>query len=395
MTRYRLRRVFAGLLAAAALTACSDQQQTAPQPVQPFPGGCPVDSGKALTLVLGARMGSPRPDLTEVRALIEGAARNNQKVQVIRVDGQPTVALAIDVKISGNNATQEDKRVGNAVKQVMDFAGQQLGPKQPEADVLGALAEAARVTPDGGTIVLVDSGIATAGSLSFQDNGMFRVEPADEAGYLSARHLLPKLDGRSVLLVGLGSTAEPQPALDENFRGRVVNLWQAVVSKAGAACVKAMDIASRRDPFKTSVPVTVVQLPSEPPIKPCGTTVLADSDSVGFVPETANLRDPAAADHTLQQLAAQVSGGTQRITLVGNTASVGPASGMRELSQRRAETIKGALVRLGVSADRITARGDGNTGKYHEQDLDANGVLMPLPAARNRSVVVELLCAKG
>jgi outer membrane protein OmpA-like peptidoglycan-associated protein len=347
-----------------------------------------------LTLVVGARMGSPRPTLpAEVEGLVEVAARSERKVQVVRVDGQPTVALAADVRITGKNETQREKQVRELVGKVKSFV-EQLAPKQAEADVLGALAEAARVTPEGGTVVLVDSGLATAGAVSFREEGMWGANPAEVAAFLAAQRLLPALTGRSVLLVGLGGTADPQPALNEDLRGRVGKLWQEVTAKSGATCVGELAVPSRREAFPTTVPVTVVNLPEEPKPVPCGTTKLEDSGSVGFVPDTADLRDPAAADRTLQSLAGVVAGGAQRVTLVGNTAGGGLAEGHVELSTRRAEAVKATLVRLGVPADRIATRGDGNSGPYHENDLGADGVLIPAAAARNRSVVVELSCPR-
>ncbi|GAA0216796.1 OmpA family protein [Saccharothrix mutabilis subsp. mutabilis] len=388
---HRLTRALAGCLTLAALAACSATETPAPKLPD---GGCPADGGQALTLVVGARMGSPRPTLPgEVEGLVRTAARDNRKVQVVRVDGQPTVALAADVQITGKNETQREKQVAELVGRVKTFV-EQLEPKQAEADVLGALSEAARVTPEGGTLVLVDSGLATAGAVSFREAGMWGANPGEVADFLAAQRLLPALTGRSVLLVGLGGTADPQPALNEDLRGRVGRLWEAVVKKAGAACAGVLAVASRRDAFPTTVPVTVVALPEEPKPVPCGTTKLEDSGSVGFVPDTADLRDPAAADRTLQALAGVVAGGAQRVTLVGNTAGGGPAAGHVELSTRRAEAVKSILVRLGVPADRIATRGDGNSGPYHENDLGPDGVLIPAAAARNRSVVVELSCPR-
>lgn len=385
-----LRLIVPGLAVAAlaALTAC---QQPAATDQAPQPGGCPAGSAP-LTLVVGARMGSPRPSLpSEVRGLIKAAAENNHKIQVVRVDGQPSVAMAAEGQITAQNDTKKNQRIQSLVNQVETFV-KQLSPKKPEADVLGALGEAARVTPKGGTVVLIDSGIATAGSLSFRDADMFLAEPADVAEYLASQQLLPQLETKSILLVGVGGTAEPQPDLNENLRGRVVQLWQAVAAKAGAACVGDLAVASRREAFETTVPVSVVPLPTPPIVKPCGTTVLADGGTVGFVPNTADLRDPAAAGSTLRQLTDQVVRGTQRITLVGNTATYGSEQSSRDLSLQRAEAVKKALVDLGVADERITARGDGFTGPYHRNDIGPNGVLLPVEAARNRSVVVELTC---
>ena len=390
MTHHR-GMLFCGLVAAVALTACSEQQDSGTPNTAP-PSGCPADTAKPLTLVVGARMGSPVPALpAEVTGLIEAAVTQSQKVQVVRVDGQPTVGLDADVKLVSKNDDRRKREIASHLQGITSFVAG-MKPKQPEANVLGALSEAGRVTPEGGTIVLMDSGLSTAGPLSYRDESMFDVLPADEAAYLKAQQQLPELRGRSVVLVGLGGTAEPQPELDTALRGRVVELWKAVVSASGAACVDSVGIASRRTALDTTVPVTRIPLPKNDPPPPCGTTVLRDSGAVGFVPDQAELRDRAAAEGTLQQIVDQVAKGQQKVLLVGNTATVGPEQGLRDLSRARAETVKAILVAKGVPDGRVTTRGDGATGQYHETDLGPGGVLLPGPAARNRSVVVTLSC---
>jgi OOP family OmpA-OmpF porin len=48
-----------------------------------------------------------------------------------------------------------------------------------------------------------------------------------------------------------------------------------------------------------------------------------------------------------------------RVEVGGHTDNLGDPATSQPLSQRRADTVKAVLVRLGVSADRITARGYG------------------------------------
>ncbi|GAA0895396.1 hypothetical protein GCM10009558_109220 [Virgisporangium aurantiacum] len=122
---------------------------------------------------------------------------------------------------------------------------------------------------------------------------------------------------------------------------------------------------------------------------PCGQTVLADGGTVGFTPDTANLRDPAAARQTLADLATILKDGRQRVDLIGTTAGAG--DGMA-LSRDRAAVVKRELVALGVPDNRITTRGVGNKWPSREPDLAPDGSLLPGPAARNRSVIVQLTC---
>jgi outer membrane protein OmpA-like peptidoglycan-associated protein len=266
-------------------------------------------------------------------------------------------------------------------------------PKQAEADVLQALVEAAHSSPVGGTIVLVDSGLSTKGQLSFLNGDMFGVDPNEAARYLQELHLIPNLTGRSVVLVGLGGTADPQPALDENLHSRVVALWQTIATTAGASCVQSLDEASTRTAIDTDKPVKIVPLPAPPAFNPCGTTILADSDTVGFLPDQAVFRDPAAARATLQGLADQMEHGKQSVILTGTTATSGPEASRVELSQKRAGAVRDVLISLGVEASRINVSGAGSNGPNHVNDVASDGTLLPGPAAQNRSVVVTLKCS--
>ena len=141
------------------------------------------------------------------------------------------------------------------------------------------------------------------------------------------------------------------------------------------------------------MPVTVVPVPAVAPFAPCGTTVLRDGDSVGFLPDQAQFRDPAAARKTIQDLASLVIKGRQRVDLVGTTSSAGTSEqGRVELSRQRADAVKSVLIELGVPADRITTKGVGSKWPERVNDRAPDGSLIPTAAARNRSVVVRLSC---
>lgn len=387
----------AALAVAASLSACSLlTQEVEPLPVPQLPSGCTVATDKPVTLVIGARMGSPKPALPEeIRKLVATVIDKNQKVQLVRVDGQPNVAAGVTPNITAESPPKRRAEVESLLRQI-DTAVSKLVPRTAEANVLGALTEAAHVTPEGGTVVLIDSGIATSGPFTFRKKTMFGANPAEVADYLASQQVLPALSKRSVVLAGVGNTAEPQAVLDESMRKTVVALWQAVVAKAGASCTADVPVQTRRDRFETPVPVTTVELPdAQPEFTSCGATVLDDSGSVGFVPDEAVFRDQTAAERTLKQLADKMNADRMTANLVGNTSSFGTSEPDRvDLSNRRAEAVKAVLTRMGVSAALITTRGDGSTGKYHVNDREPGGALKPAEAAANRSVVVELACPR-
>ncbi|RSN46034.1 hypothetical protein DMC64_14930 [Amycolatopsis sp. WAC 04197] len=389
-----LRGVVAGAAVAALLTAC-EREPAVSQGDSPGrqPGECVAATDKPVSLVVGARMGSQRPNITtEVKDLLSGAVARQQGVQVFRVDGEPSRVVKVSPVIDGKSEPQRKQQVATAVQQITT-AVTDLGAKKPEADGLSALSQAGKLTDDGGTVVFMDSGLSTAGAVSFLNGGMFDADPVEVANFLAAKQLLPAMQNKTVLLVGVGLTAEPQPALDDNLQKRVTALWEAILARAGAKCSAVVQVPSRREAAKADQPVSKVALPAPVVFRSCGTTVLQDSGAVGFRPNKAELRDETAAQNTLQALVSQLTGGSQRVTLVGNTATHGPPQDSVTLSKQRAETVKALLVKAGIAADRVGTVGDGQTGKYHKPDLGPDGTLDPVVAAQNRSVVVELSCA--
>lgn len=389
MSGRRLRR---GVAAAACALLTAAGCGTHPFTSAPLNLPCPASGGGPLTLVVGARANTPKPVLpTEIQGLVTEAAKQSSKIQVIRIDGAPTVALDATFRTNGLNDEIRQRDLDNFTARTLAVVSG-LKPKVPEADVLGALTMASHATPDGGTIVLLDSGLTTKGQLSFLDGDMFGAQPDDAVKYLQNQHLMPTLTGRSVVLAGLGLTADPQPDLDENLRTRVTALWHTIAARAGAACVYDLNTTAGRTSVDTNVPVTLVRLPPPPQFTPCGTIVLADSDTVGFLPDKAVFRNPSAARTTLQGLADQLRSGRQRVTLTGTTATDGTEQYRNTLSLQRAGAVKDVLVSRGVAADRITPVGAGSHGPNHIIDLTDDGSLLPGPAAHNRSVVVTLVC---
>ncbi|MEV6343260.1 OmpA family protein [Actinoplanes sp. NPDC051851] len=388
--KYRIRCLVAtSALAATALAGCSESDPFAAEPVNM---ACPAQSGTAVTLVVGARANSPVPKLPDqVRALVREAAKKSAPIQVIRVDGVPTVALNATFKSTGKNDAIRGRELTGFLDQITGFVGR-LQPKQPQADVLGALTLAAHGTPEGGTIVLLDSGIPTTGPLTFTNTEMFTVKPTEVADFLGTEKLVPDLTGRSVVLAGLGDTADPQEVLPENYHKQVTDLWTTVADRADAACVDALTSAPGRTAITTAVPVSVVALPKPPAFSDCGTTVLSDSSPVGFTSNTADYRDPDGAAATLKKLADRMKGHTQRVTLTGTTSSEGSEESNQDLSERRAAAVKTSLTDLGVESSRITAKGAGEHGPNRVRDTTKDGTLIPGAASRNRSVVVTLAC---
>ena len=93
-----------------------------------------------------------------------------------------------------------------------------------------------------------------------------------------------------------------------------------------------------------------------------------------------------------QVIAENRQGFNRHVTLQGTTARSGTREYQVELAKRRAEVVKRLLVDLGVPGDLISTEGLGSYNDYYEPDNSSTGHLLPGPAARNRSVIVRLIC---
>ncbi|MDR6598427.1 OmpA family protein [Saccharothrix longispora] len=318
--------------------------------------------------------------------------RAHSAVTLIRVDGDPKVVFSDPAPAREGNENADNVALDEYTTAIASAFREATPAQVAEADPLTALGIAAKRVDEGGTIALLDSGLQTTAPLRFDSEPLLSAEPAEVADYLREEKLLPDLTGRTVLLVGIGETAQPQPKLDNRRSANLVATWKAVAEAAGA-CVDALDLGETTDSVVSTPRVAVVTPPAPPaPLTPCGEVELGEADNVSFLPDSAEFKDRPAARRTLEQLAGVVRDERQRVELVGRTASSGPEAGRISLSAQRADAVKGVLEELGVEAGRITTRGVGTNWPTHVPDIGPGGVLLPGPAAQNRKVVVKLTC---
>ena len=93
--------------------------------------------------------------------------------------------------------------------------------------------------------------------------------------------------------------------------------------------------------------------------------------------------------HTTQKLATVLQQNPQRTVLIeGFTDSTGTAAHNQELSERRANVVRSALLEQGVAAERISTRGFGESNPIATNETAANRQL-------NRRVEIVLSDDKG
>jgi OOP family OmpA-OmpF porin len=205
MNRRTLPRRRTALITGLVVTAAMLVGGCSGDPFAPEQTGlvCPAVAGGPVTLVLGARANSSPPALpAEIVALVREASKRGSRIRIVALDGAPFEALSASFISSAGNDIARGRELDLFI-QSLQVQVEALRAKTPEADVLAALDEAARLTPEGGTVVLIDSGLQTGGQLDFTKAGAFDVDPRDVNGYLRLKNQLPILTGRAVVFAGL------------------------------------------------------------------------------------------------------------------------------------------------------------------------------------------------
>lgn len=387
--RWAMGAALGGVL---TLTACDSQPAADDAP--PQAGGCGPARSAPTAIVWGARANTPRPELpAEVYGLVDAAVRDRHKIVVVNVDGSPAVTFDDAFESSAGNdiAFEDDLR---AFTMTLSESLRSTRAQSPEAGPLAALDHAARAVGKGGTIVLADSGLQTVAPLDFTVDGMLDADPTEVVDGLAAVRQVPDLTERTVVMVGIGDVAAPQDALGLRRRENVVAIWEAIVRHAGGTPYVCRE--PRTGPAVDGVPpVRRVPVPPEPALDlGCDREeILRDGGSVGFVRNTDEFRDEAAARQALERFAAVLLAEPRsQVQLTGTTSSAGTEEGRLALSRQRAEAVERVLIELRVPADRISTEGVGTHWAGHVNDRGPSGELLPGPAAQNRSVVVKLEC---
>ena len=398
----RVTAAAAAMVTVAALAAACAGQGPAPDPRPPsvaMPQVC--TKGGPVVFVVGGRQERPAPVMTgSMQTAATKAVREGSAIGLVDLDGRPRVVMAGAFSDPGANPLALQAAQQHYLSS-LTRAVERTRAEFPHADVLDALNVAGHAVRGacryGGTIYLEDSGLEETGLVNFHEIGMLGARPADVVSFLAHQHDLPYLAGIAVVLVGFGDTALPQHPLSISQQADVVAIWSAIAKAGGAAPVR-VDQSPLSGPAPAHVPLVLsVPVPAEPVWMPPTSSgasnpgfVFPDSGPVGFEPDTAVFRDPAAAHVALRRLASYLAADpSARIELTGTTARWGPFAGAVALSWHRADAVKAALVHMGAAPGQIKTRGLGWRFRGYINDRGPGGTLLPGPAEHNRSVIVS------
>jgi outer membrane protein OmpA-like peptidoglycan-associated protein len=255
-------------------------------------------------------------------------------------------------------------------------------------DLLSTMAAAARVAPPPATLIVVSSGLSTAGGLDMRQVG-WDASPQKIAAQLKSAGLLPDLAGYHVLFSGLADTGGSQPALPLPQRNALVAYWLAICAASSAATCATDEQTRPEPPSRSTAPVPVVPVPAVHSVRgPNGTTTTLP-DALLFSFDSATLLP--SADSVLRPLAEQAVTGQLRVSITGYASPDGGSAAYNvALSERRAQAVAARLRFLGLPAAQITRVTGLGTAGEPASACDAGGRLDEAACARLRRVVVTL-----
>jgi hypothetical protein len=345
----------------------------------------------ALALVIGGHGNMPPPVLEGVAASARDLAVAQQsQISVVVADGAPyplleAERLTADADLPADRAEQRE-----ANRRRIDEIVASARARTPETDLLAALALAGRTLagqPGPRTVVVVDSGLSTSGALDFGRPGMLDADPTEVGDTLADFGQLPDLDGFSVVFQGLGDTAPPQQPLDAARRTQLVELWTAVVERAGAGVVE-VEVAPLSGAPDPGLPA-VRPIPIDPGFSCTPRRLTLSGGGVGFRPGGALLLDPDRMAEVLGPFAEQMKSRGSLIAEVFGRYSTGDPASVLELTELRAQEVANVLIAMGVPIPQLRVKGFGSDFPEYVPDRDATGHLVPADAALNRNVILE------
>lgn len=378
----------------AVVSGCSKGEANGAMP----PSSC--------AFVVGSHANAPLPKVDCATSYISEAVGSNGYIEVISAEGEPR--SAVSGAIVGSTANTESKRAQENEQWQAAILGYlaDVEAQTPQIDTLSAIDLASRAlseAPGSHRIVVMDSGLSTAGALDFTQGSLIDADANEVAAWLSDNRELPDLSGIAVDWYYLGDTAAPQADLSPAQRDNLRAIWQAILENSGATVV-FHDTTPGPDSADGLPEVDVVDLPERaamPDSLVDGQSVqieFAESD-IRFEGDSAEFADKDQAREAVAACAALMEKGGATCTVEGTTASADPGQGdsgkqfVFELSRKRAEAVAGLLVEAGVEPGAIEARGCGDEHVSHVPDRDEGGRLIPSAAAENRKVIITLSAA--
>jgi outer membrane protein OmpA-like peptidoglycan-associated protein len=292
-----------------------------------------------------------------------------------QVDYGPTRSAVLDANISA-----VERALGNQAN-----TGQ--------LDVLSALAEAVSTTSSPGTLIVVSSGLSTAGAFDLRQIGWDAV-PSSLAAQLRAQKGLPDLAGWRVIFSGLGDVAGRQRALPLPQQVTLESYWIAICRASGAA---ACSVDNTPRPHLASHVTGAVPVVSVPGVAtaagPAYAATITLPDRLLFQFNSTTLFP--SAETILQPIMQKARSHHLLVSITGNASPDGDSDAYNlALSAKRADAVKDKLIALGLAARQIVrVAGAGTAGRDMTACL-VYGQMDEAICTQLRRVVIALSPAK-
>lgn len=357
---------------------------------------------------------------------------------MINADATPT-----KIEIKEESFFEEDRKNEDATKHEIEKRktklrtaikeAAEIPPDSSETDLLQAIREAKSILSgqdaEKKEIIIVDTGISTAGdlnlcSINFDEDPSTRMSVdsiIDE--YLlnfEGRNILPDLSGIDVIFYGAHGNMTPASApqsekmitTDEQY---IKELWEAVVTKSGAASVSFTEIAGWDTPiiegkdiphvspvlFKRLIPPTDPDSLHGDVVGPPHINLSIFNSEIGFDADSSTLISQDNFTLQYQEIAMKIQtylehNEDKKVYIAGAVAKYGNDNGYK-LSRERAEVLKKLLTdgaftdangnKIYINADRIATIGLGD--KFPDKiDEYPNGEFDEILGSQNRKVFI-------
>ncbi len=362
--------------------------------------GCqpPPDDPKIIVVAASATANEPAPVLSDPdRAMLLNAGSASTRAAAFVVD--PNTGQAREVSLTPrrpdgqvDHGPDRDSELGANVHRVQQLLNT-LAASKP-FDLLAMIAQAIRVTTHPGTLLVLSSGLSTAGGFDLRQVG-WGADPRTAAVSLGRRGLLPRLTGWKVVFSGLADTSGMQPAPPVSQRSTLTRYWLALCHAAGAVSCSTDAVTRPDPPSRSTTPVPVVRFPRVTSYRgPHGgqtTNIPADTF---FAFSSARLLP--GADTILGPIATKARDQHQEVTIIGYASPDGGSGRYNlALSAKRARAVRARLISLGVPAGLIgKAVGRGTAGQPRAACY-RHGHLDEAICARLRRVLITLRSARA
>lgn len=382
------------ILAGIVLTGCTSPKGSVTE------SGCATDhQSVSVSIVVGAHSNANVISLNaqEIGEQLYQCAYTYGTVSLIRADGKPEEFLKAKIQEPTTKGLSESKlkSIAEGYQSEILAAFQTDGmAKVEEVDTLEAIRLAANslktVTEGDKYLVIADTGLSTTGYVNFCVDDLFNTPTDDIVQALEDEKAIPDLKDIHVVWLYAGQVAEPQETLSEVQKNKLIEIWSAILEKAGAESIDFRPDVASSTPYTDLPNVSTVNADDRNIDVTPLTKMILDSESVSFVGDQAIFVDEAQAKQAISGVAQTLlAHPDNQVYVVGCTASLpGKEVFCQNLSEERAQAVVNALKEFGIPEEQITAVGMGNQAPWHIDDLDAEGKQIESIAQQNRCVVV-------